>query len=267
VIASACLGTGAAAALAGRGVAGSVGEARRRHGGRERAHRQQGCAQALDPIALARQLTHLLPAAARDERGADGARIRAGEPNVSKGRRRFGAPALCRLVDAPQRICFAAQRTGVALRAKPGRPWTCARIRLELRSRVNPVAIARLRCDDSFMPSVLIVDDHPAFRASARRLLERDGFDVVGEAPDGASGIELARELDPDLVLLDVVLPDTTGFDVAEELRASRSEVVLVSSRQPPDLGPRLRKAPALGFIPKDELTSEAVRALLDQAA
>ena len=117
------------------------------------------------------------------------------------------------------------------------------------------------------MPSVLIVDDHPAFRASARRLLERDGFDVVGEAPDGASGIELARELDPDLVLLDVVLPDTTGFDVAEELRASRSEVVLVSSRQPPDLGPRLRKAPALGFIPKDELTSEAVRALLDQAA
>jgi DNA-binding NarL/FixJ family response regulator len=117
------------------------------------------------------------------------------------------------------------------------------------------------------MPSVLIVDDHPAFRASARRLLEDDGFEIVGEAVDGASGIELARELDPDLVLLDVVLPDTTGFDVAEELRSGRSEIVLVSSRHPADLGPRLREAHALGFIPKDELTSEAVRALLGHAA
>ena len=117
------------------------------------------------------------------------------------------------------------------------------------------------------MPSVLIVDDHPAFRASARRLLERGGFDVVGEADDAASGLELVHELDPDLVLLDIVLPDSSGFDVAEELRAGRSQVVLVSSRQGADLGPRLRDAPALGFIPKDELTSEAVRALLDRAA
>ena len=117
------------------------------------------------------------------------------------------------------------------------------------------------------MPSVLIVDDHSAFRASARRLLEEDGFEVIGEADDGASGIKLARELDPDLVLLDVVLPDTTGFDVAEELRGVRADVVLVSSRGSADLAPRLRDTPALGFIPKDELTSEAVRALLDRAA
>ena len=90
------------------------------------------------------------------------------------------------------------------------------------------------------MPSVLIVDDHAVFRASARRMLERDGFDVVGEAGDGASGIELARELDPDLVLLDVVLPDTTGFDVAEALHAERLEIVLISSRDRDDLAPRL---------------------------
>ena len=114
------------------------------------------------------------------------------------------------------------------------------------------------------MPSVLIVDDHAGFRASARRILEQDGFEVVGEADNGASGIALARELDPDLVLLDVVLPDTTGFDVAEELREERPDVVLVSTRERADLGPRLRNAPALGFIQKDELTSEAVRALLD---
>jgi DNA-binding NarL/FixJ family response regulator len=117
------------------------------------------------------------------------------------------------------------------------------------------------------MPSVLIVDDHPVFRASARRLLERDGFEVVGEADDGASAIELARTLDPDVVLLDVVLPDTSGFDVAEELRCGRSEIVLVSSRSRDDLARRLHGTSALGFIPKDELTSEAIRALLDQAA
>jgi len=114
------------------------------------------------------------------------------------------------------------------------------------------------------MPSVLIVDDHAVFRASARRMLERGGFDVVGEAGDGAAGIELALELDPDLVLLDVVLPDTTGFDVAEALHAERPEIVLISSRDRDDLAPRLRDTTALGFIPKDELTSDAIRALLD---
>jgi DNA-binding NarL/FixJ family response regulator len=117
------------------------------------------------------------------------------------------------------------------------------------------------------MPSVLIVDDHPVFRASARRLLERDGFEVVGEADDGASAIELARELDPDVVLLDVMLPDTSGFDVAERLRGGRSKIVLVSSRTRTDLASRLDGTSALGFIPKDELSSEAIRALLDKAA
>ena len=117
------------------------------------------------------------------------------------------------------------------------------------------------------MPSVLIVDDHPVFRASARRVLERDGFEVIGEADDGASAIALTRELDPDVVLLDVVLPDRSGFDVAEELRGERAEIVLVSSRTRDDLAARLQDTSALGFIPKDELTSEAIRTLLDKAA
>ncbi len=53
------------------------------------------------------------------------------------------------------------------------------------------------------MPTtVLIVDDHPSFRSSARMLLEADGYDVVGEAPDGRSAIVAARELDPDVILL-----------------------------------------------------------------
>jgi DNA-binding NarL/FixJ family response regulator len=101
------------------------------------------------------------------------------------------------------------------------------------------------------MVTVLIVDDHPGFRDTARRMLERDGFAVVGEAADA------------DVILLDVALPDGSGFDVAERLRVEGPDVVLVSTRERADLGPRLDSAPALGFIQKDDLTSDAIRSLL----
>ena len=65
---------------------------------------------------------------------------------------------------------------------------------------------------------VLIVDDHPSFRASARKLLESEGYDVVGEAADGAGALEAAEQLHPDVVLLDVQLPDLDGFEVAKRL-------------------------------------------------
>ena len=83
--------------------------------------------------------------------------------------------------------------------------------------------------------TVLIVDDHPTFRATARMLLEAEGYDVVGEAPDGQSGIDQARSLGPDVVLLDVNLPDLDGFAVAERITAfdGAPAVVLVSSRDP----------------------------------
>ena len=115
--------------------------------------------------------------------------------------------------------------------------------------------------------SVLIVDDHDPFRAAARRLLESDGFAVVGEAADGASGIELARKVRPDVVLLDVVLPDLSGFEVAEELSTGPAKVILVSSRSRSDFGPRLRRSPALGFVSKDQLSGDRIRALLGEAA
>ena len=109
----------------------------------------------------------------------------------------------------------------------------------------------------------IVVDDHAAFRASARRLLELAGYDVVGEAGDGASGLALARELEPALLLLDVALPDMSGFDVADALAGGPTAVVLVSSRAPSDLGRRAGRSGALGFIPKDRLSEESLRELV----
>jgi DNA-binding NarL/FixJ family response regulator len=122
-----------------------------------------------------------------------------------------------------------------------------------------------LLCDDlSMAVSVLIVDDHPSFRASARTLLELDGFEVVGEAGDGASALDLAERLRPELVLLDIALPDTSGFDVAERLAGGAAKVVLVSSREQRDLGRRLSLSGALGFLPKDLLSGRALSELLE---
>jgi DNA-binding NarL/FixJ family response regulator len=119
-------------------------------------------------------------------------------------------------------------------------------------------------CDDfSVAVTVLIVDDHPAFRASARKLLELDGFEIVGEAADGASAIDLARKLNPEVVLLDVGLPDLSGFEVAERLVRAKPKVVLTSSRTSRDLGRRVQRSGALGFIPKDELSGEALQGLM----
>jgi DNA-binding NarL/FixJ family response regulator len=113
--------------------------------------------------------------------------------------------------------------------------------------------------------SVLIVDDHPSFRASARRMLEADGYDVVGEAADGASAIDAARELRPDVVLLDVRLPDVDGFEVAERLAANGAApaVVLTSSRDRSDYGSEIDDCAAHGFIPKSELSAGAITSLV----
>jgi DNA-binding NarL/FixJ family response regulator len=129
------------------------------------------------------------------------------------------------------------------------------------------VVLDPILCDHSDMrPTAVIVDDHAAFRASAKTLLQDEGFQVVGEAEDGRSGLELARALDPDLVLLDVALPDLSGLEVAERLAGSRSKIVLVSSRDPLDFGARFRRTRAAGFIPKDNLSAETLNELLEDS-
>jgi DNA-binding NarL/FixJ family response regulator len=113
--------------------------------------------------------------------------------------------------------------------------------------------------------TVLIVDDHPSFRSSAAALLAAEGFEVVGEAPDGDSAIALAKELCPDVVLLDVQLPDVDGFEVATTLCREQlaGRVVLVSSRDGSDFGPLVGDCGACGFLPKSELSGEKLAELI----
>jgi len=112
---------------------------------------------------------------------------------------------------------------------------------------------------------ILIVDDHGAFRAAATVMLEGEGFDVVGEAPDGPTAIDAVSRLTPDIVLLDVQLPGMDGIEVAERLAraAGPPVVVLVSSYDAAVYGERLATAPVCGFIPKSELSGDALARLV----
>src|SRR5215204_2874364 len=141
---------------------------------------------------------------------------------------------------------------GVSLARAPGLPL--------MRAEPAPGTISPVTA------TVLIVDDHAGFRTFARALLEAEGFDVVGEAPDGASALALARSLAPALVLLDVALPDMDGFAVCEALLEDGAgpAVVLTSSRDVSSYRRRLERSRARGFIPKSELSGPALASLAD---
>jgi len=113
--------------------------------------------------------------------------------------------------------------------------------------------------------SVVIVDDHADFRASARALLESEGFDVVGEAADGADALLVTASLRPDIVLLDIQLPGRDGFAVAEDLARSLEPptVVLISSRDAAVYASHLASSPARGFLSKRGLSGAALAALV----
>src|SRR5437763_1414240 len=113
--------------------------------------------------------------------------------------------------------------------------------------------------------TVLIVDDHDGFRESASALLEAEGFAVVGGAADGAAALAAVQRLRPEVVLLDVQLPDLDGFAVAERLAAGPDppRVVLISSRDATVYGPRLEVAAARGFLSKRELSGAALAAMV----
>jgi len=110
---------------------------------------------------------------------------------------------------------------------------------------------------------VLIVDDHQGFRAMARRMLEAEGHEVVGEAADGAAALVEAERCAPDVVLLDLHLPDTSGLAVAERLTAGPGApaVVLTSTHDEEELEELARQRGARAFVPKARLSGQALAA------
>ncbi len=119
--------------------------------------------------------------------------------------------------------------------------------------------------DEGVRPTVLIVDDHEEFRVSVRRLLELEGFAVVGEAANGSEAMEAVAALRPAIVLLDIQLPGDDGVVVAEQIAAEPDapQVVLISSRDATAYGPRLERAAARGFIAKSELSGATLANVL----
>jgi DNA-binding NarL/FixJ family response regulator len=113
--------------------------------------------------------------------------------------------------------------------------------------------------------TVLVVDDHPEFRALARAVLEADGFAVVGEAVDGAAAIAQALELRPHVVLVDVQLPDIDGFEVARRLQDFEDppRVILTSVRGRSFYRRRLLEDGAPAFVAKSELSGQALERLI----
>jgi CheY-like chemotaxis protein len=113
--------------------------------------------------------------------------------------------------------------------------------------------------------SVLIVDDHREFRAVARELLEGAGYVVSGEAASAGEALAAVSIQAPDVVLLDVVLPDGSGFDVATQIsRDPRGPVVvLVSSREAEDYGQRVSGCGARGFVSKSRLSAATLASVL----
>ncbi len=113
--------------------------------------------------------------------------------------------------------------------------------------------------------TVLIVDDHRAFRLLARELLESEGYLVVGEASDAVGAVEATARFQPDIVLLDVRLPDGSGLDVAKALRGQASPplVVLISTA---DYAQAVASCGAAGFIPKGRLSAASLRKVIDAA-
>ena len=111
--------------------------------------------------------------------------------------------------------------------------------------------------------TILIVDNYAPFRDSARSLLESEGFEVVGEAENGVTALRIAKEVHPDVVLLDVQLPDFDGFEVADRVRKLEPAPVVILTSSRDDYRPLIPTSAARAFVRKDELSGEALASAL----
>jgi CheY-like chemotaxis protein len=118
----------------------------------------------------------------------------------------------------------------------------------------------------------LIVDDNRRFAQTARELLQEDGIEVLGVASGSHEAVRLARELRPDLALVDIDLGEESGLDVAGRLRADEpgalvDAVILISTHAQDEFAELIAASPAVGFIAKAELSADAIEALLASPA
>ena len=115
---------------------------------------------------------------------------------------------------------------------------------------------------------VLIVDDNSSFLDAARLLLEREGLDVAGVAATAAEAIRRSEELEPDVVLVDIMLGGESGFALArrlvEDAGSGGSEVILVSTHEEAEFADLIAESPATGFLSKSELSADAIRRVLN---
>jgi DNA-binding NarL/FixJ family response regulator len=117
----------------------------------------------------------------------------------------------------------------------------------------------------------LLVDDNEAFVETARRVLDRDGMRVTGTASNIADALLRASELRPDVVLVDIMLGDENGFDLARRLagesHARALAVIMISSDTEDDYADLVAESPVLGFLPKAELSADGIRRLLGKVS
>ncbi len=116
---------------------------------------------------------------------------------------------------------------------------------------------------------VLIVDDQEPFRSAARMVVEMsDGFEVAGEAESGEEGVELASELDPDLVLMDVYLPGIDGLEATRQITAvdGAPRVLVMSTHESEEFAEAALAAGAIAFVPKSQFGMDELAAAWSKA-
>ena len=113
----------------------------------------------------------------------------------------------------------------------------------------------------------LIVDDNASFLEAAAHILQREGLTVVGAASSIADALTKARELRPDVILVDIMLGQESGFDLARRLAEADvgdPSVILISTHAEADFEDLIEEAPAAGFMPKSQLSASMIRRLVD---
>lgn len=114
------------------------------------------------------------------------------------------------------------------------------------------------------MQKALVVDDHPFIRSTVKMLLKQEGFEVVAETDNGVDAVQLVREHQPELILLDIAMPRMDGLEVLSRIAALglTSKILILTSQSPLYYSARCMKAGAAGYISKVDDLSELIKGI-----